>query len=654
MSENKFSSGFDLFFRKLKRLPFVLLGDKIKARQEKFYDLRIALRQARVPMSYEMYISNAMFYSLIAGLIGAIIGLVMAYIIVSVVGLPPTLTHLTFTESTAWLLQFRNIGISLFIVIFLTALFGGITYGLFLVYPAFQAGERKQSIDKNLPFAVTFMYALSRGGMNVIEILRAISRSEDTYEETSREIDVVLRDMDYFGSDLKSALHNLCEITPSEKLKDLMYNLLTVIDSGGNISVYFKDKSEQYLNTAKVEQKGFLETLGLIAESYVTAFVAGPLFIIILGVMMAVMSHGSNVMIYAIIYAVIPIGSMMFIVMISIITPGSAGEAPLLPTESYVGEIVVPETEEKNKFLNFIQSRGSLQFKKMLHDPFKPFKEKPVYTLIITMPIALIYLTITLVSGLKSVNIVDHMDDPVVFSFYIVAIPLLIFHEYKRGWEDKIQSQFPDFLKKLASTNETGMTLRDSIKLMTRSDLGMGKEIKKIYNDIDWALTINEALRRFANRVRTHVVARSITLVTKANESSGDIGEVLSVAARDAAAEQELKSERRISMFIYIIIIYISFLVFIGIIYVISSTFLEEMVKAGEKTTASGSRAIAMSLTRTGLADYNRIFFHGALIEGAFSGLIAGVMGEGSVLSGLKHSVIMVTIGYLLFSLFVL
>ncbi|MFH1322221.1 MAG: type II secretion system F family protein [Methanobacteriota archaeon] len=654
MSENKFSSGFDLFFRKLKRLPFVLLGDKIKARQEKFYDLRIALRQARVPMSYEMYISNAMFYSLIAGLIGAVIGLVMAYIIVSVVGLPPTLTHLTFTESTAWLLQFRNIGISLFIVIFLTALFGGITYGLFLVYPAFQAGERKQSIDKNLPFAVTFMYALSRGGMNVIEILRAISRSEDTYEETSREIDVVLRDMDYFGSDLKSALHNLCEITPSEKLKDLMYNLLTVIDSGGNISVYFKDKSEQYLNTAKVEQKGFLETLGLIAESYVTAFVAGPLFIIILGVMMAVMSHGSNVMIYAIIYAVIPIGSMMFIVMISIITPGSAGEAPLLPTESYVGEIVVPETEEKNKFLNFIQSRGSLQFKKMLHDPFKPFKEKPVYTLIITMPIALIYLTITLVSGLKSVNIVDHMDDPVVFSFYIVAIPLLIFHEYKRGWEDKIQSQFPDFLKKLASTNETGMTLRDSIKLMTRSDLGMGKEIKKIYNDIDWALTINEALRRFANRVRTHVVARSITLVTKANESSGDIGEVLSVAARDAAAEQELKSERRISMFIYIIIIYISFLVFIGIIYVISSTFLEEMVKAGEKTTASGSRAIAMSLTRTGLADYNRIFFHGALIEGAFSGLIAGVMGEGSVLSGLKHSVIMVTIGYLLFSLFVL
>jgi len=63
------------------------------------------------------------------------------------------------------------------------------------------------------------------------------------------------------------------------------------------------------------------------------------------------------------------------------------------------------------------------------------------------------------------------MDDPVVYSFYIIAIPLLIFHESKKGWEEKIQSQFPDFLKKLASTNETGMTLRDSIKLMTRTDM---------------------------------------------------------------------------------------------------------------------------------------------------------------------------------------
>ncbi|MCZ7399258.1 MAG: type II secretion system F family protein, partial [Candidatus Methanoperedens sp.] len=546
------------------------------------------------------------------------------------------------------------IAIAIFIVVFLAILFSGITYALFLVYPGFKAGERKGAIDRNLPFAVTFMYALSRGGMNVIEILRSLSKSTDTYGEVAREVDVVVRDMDYFGNDLRTALHNICEITPSENFRDLMYNLLTVIDSGGNISTYFRDKSEQYLNRAKVDQKGFLETLGLIAESYVTAFVAGPLFIIILGVMMSVMGSGSQVMIYAIIYAVIPIGSLMFVVMVDIITPGATGEAPLLPTQSFVGEIVVPETDEKTVFSKFVKSRNSLRIREMLHDPLKPLKEKPMYSLIITGPVALIFLLISVFNAMKAPDFVDYIDDRIVFMIYILVIPLMIFHEYKKRREDRIQSLIPDFLKKLASTNETGMTLRDSIKLMTRSDIGLSKEIKKIWNDIEWGLAINEALVRFANRVRTHLVSRSVTLLTKANESSGDIGEVLNVAARDVAAEQELRNERRTNMFIYVVIIYISFLVFIGIIYIISTTFLAEMVKAGEKMSTSGGGAVPLSLSREKLNVYNRMFFHGALIQGFCSGLIAGVMGEGNALSGLKHSVIMITIGYLLFTMFVL
>jgi len=48
---------------------------------EKFHDLRLSMRQARIPMSFEMYISNAMFYSVVAGLLGALFGLIMAYVL---------------------------------------------------------------------------------------------------------------------------------------------------------------------------------------------------------------------------------------------------------------------------------------------------------------------------------------------------------------------------------------------------------------------------------------------------------------------------------------------------------------------------------------------------------------------------------------------
>jgi len=66
-------------------------------------------------------------------------------------------------------------------------------------------------------------------------------------------------------------------------------------------------------------------------------------------------------------------------------------------------------------------------------------------------------------------------------------------------------------------------------------------------------------------------------MITKANESSGDVGEVLSVAARDAETEQTLKRERGMNMMIYIVIIYISFLVFVGVIYVIRNSFLSQI-----------------------------------------------------------------------------
>jgi flagellar protein FlaJ len=66
----------------------------------------------------------------------------------------------------------------------------------------------------------------------------------------------------------------------------------------------------------------FLETLGLVAESYVTAVVAGMLFLIILQSIMSVLSGEKMPMfLYAIIYIMIPFGSIGFILMVSTMTP---------------------------------------------------------------------------------------------------------------------------------------------------------------------------------------------------------------------------------------------------------------------------------------------------------------------------------------------
>ncbi len=652
-----YSKKVKYLIHKLKMTPFIILGDKMKEREEQYYNLKKELNQARMAMSYEMYLSNIIFYSVLAGLVGAILGVIVAFLVIVVIGLPDQITNLTFGPKTAWILDFKELIVGAIIFIFLTLALGGTTLILFLMYPKFRVGERKGAINRDLPAAVTFMYALSRSGMNIIELFRALSASRYTYGEVSRETEVILRDMDYFGNDLRTALHNISELTPSDKFQDLMYNLLTVIDSGGDIPSYFRDKSEQYAQSAKYEQKGFLETLALIAESYVTAFVAGPLFIIIMGVMMSVMGSDTMLSLYAIVYMVIPVGSLMFVFMIGIMTPGASGEPPLLPTQKLLpDEIELPPEDdpEFENFKSFVKSRKRLAFRKVLKDPLKSIKDKPTNILMITGPIALILLISSVFSALQAPNFIDFIDDRIVYAIYIIIVPLAFFHEIKNFKEKRIQNQIPDFLKKLASTNETGMALRDSIALMARSKIGhLSKHIRLVWKDIDWGLDINNSLARFSNRIRTHTVVRAITLITKANESSGDVGEVLLVAARDAAFEQEMQKERSTNMLIYVMIIYISFMVFVGVVYVISTTFLTEMANAADQMAASGMQGGGF-MQEFDLNVFNRLFFHAAVIQGVCSGLIAGVMGEGSLLSGLKHSTIMLTVGFLLFTLAVL
>jgi flagellar protein FlaJ len=46
---------------------------------------------------------------------------------------------------------------------------------------------------------------------------------------------------------------------------------------------------------------------------------------------------------------------------------------------------------------------------------------------------------------------------------------------------------------------------------------------------------------------------------------------------------------------------------------------------------------------------YKRLFSHAAMLQGFFSGLVAGQMGEGRFVGGLKYSAIMLIIAWVVF-----
>jgi flagellar protein FlaJ len=105
-------------------------------------------------------------------------------------------------------------------------------------------------------------------------------------------------------------------------MKEFLQGATASISSGGNLMDYFHTKSVQYALENRQTQKQFLDTLALLAESYITVMVAGVLFLIILQSIMSVMgSENKPMFLYIIIYLMIPFGTILFIVMISTLTP---------------------------------------------------------------------------------------------------------------------------------------------------------------------------------------------------------------------------------------------------------------------------------------------------------------------------------------------
>ena len=228
-----------------------------------------------------------------------------------------------FLQRSSFFPRYSLILGTVFVVIFSLLVFGGITYAVFISYPSVVAGTRRRSIDATLPYAINYITSMSTAGITPAEIFRLLGDSP-IYGESSVEARYIAREIDIFGRDLIDALRIVASSTPSRRMKEFLQGSMASISSGGNLTDYFRTKANQYALENRQTQKMFLDTLALISESYVTAMVAGTLFLIILQSIMSVIGGSSTpLFLYAIVYMMIPFGTMMFIIMISSMTPES-------------------------------------------------------------------------------------------------------------------------------------------------------------------------------------------------------------------------------------------------------------------------------------------------------------------------------------------
>lgn len=105
-------------------------------------------------------------------------------------------------------------------------------------------------------------------------------------------------------------------------------------------------------------------------------------------------------------------------------------------------------------------------------------------------------------------------------------------------------------------------------------------------------------------------------------------------------------------MVTYLLVIYVSFAVFLGIIAALTVAFIPA-VEGAQLSSPGGvagvSTGVFEGIGTVDTDDYVLLFYHAAAIQGIASGLIAGQLGEGSVSDGVKHATVMLLLSYLTF-----
>jgi flagellar protein FlaJ len=211
-------------------------------------------------------------------------------------------------------------------------------------------------------------------------------------------------------------------------------------------------------------------------------------------------------------------------------------------------------------------------------------------------------------------------------------------------------------MDRLADQTGAGMTLTRSIRELDATSVpGLEQEIRELQTDISWGGRTSYALVRLAERTKSVVVTRAVILMTNAMHASGDVAPVLRIAADEAQTDRRLRRRREQELFIYQIIIYVSMLVFIGIIVALDVVFIPSLPSAeslmGSVPSASGAPGVGGLLGGIGGAEVDRdayalVLQHSAMIQGLLAGFVAGKMGEGSVRAGAKHAALLSGVAY--------
>lgn len=175
--------------------------------------------------------------------------------------------------------------------------YGGIlaitVIGIFLYnYPILLAKARGQQIDAAIPYLLPYLKILSKE----LSLSKIVEIIDDflIYKEIKTEFKKIKHYSNFLGYDINSSIREAMLSCPSRQLSDLMNDLVTISNSGGNIYSYLSRKLDNLNEEIEAIEKKNIDTLLIFSQIYVVLLLIAPLFFAIMSSILNMVQFSSD------------------------------------------------------------------------------------------------------------------------------------------------------------------------------------------------------------------------------------------------------------------------------------------------------------------------------------------------------------------------
>jgi flagellar protein FlaJ len=460
------------------------------------------------------------------------------------------------------------------------------------------ASEKKEEIDRELPFVIMFFALLSTSGVSLYESWKRMRKLTllPRFKEESEE---VVRQVEVLGKDPLTAMYERAEDTGSKAYRDFLGGFISSIKSGGKVSDYMQSKLRTIFELRSKEMIRSTEKIATMVEGYSVMLIVILCVYILYALLsststmeiMAGMSIPSSPIItYLITFVLMPMISVLF--------------------------MLIANTIQKSTLLNL-----------------KGLYKKAVIALGASMGIFLAFMLVPSLS--------ESFEMPLMLTICLTVGVLPGAFEYYKITRVNYNAEesLPSFLRDITESQKTGISPEKSIIHATkRRDYGKFSQfLGLVRSQIEWGVSLKDIFENFRQKIHSWLVLVDFMMMVETIEVGGGQVRALEILSEYSEKELEAQINKRALLKPYVI------LAFVWSVLIALTTTIVTMTMYILTQFSTPSLFEVMSAE---IAGQMGIFSLGIIFQCWISGFFIGKISEGNFGAGFKYCALLAITAY--------